>query len=753
MQNKTATMKLLKKEPGHKWEFENIGGSTRVKITSGKDIAHLYELDRKMWTVLSCPVKGLEICEKSLSYIDCDNDGKIHLDDVVRTANWITEALKNPDMLLKGDSSIDISWIDTETETGRKLYNSAKQILENLGKDTTEISISDISDNSAIFAKTRFNGDGIITEASADTEEEKSAIAAAIATAGQVTDRSGAPGVTAELIETFYKSLEEYAAWQDASVSAPFGEQTEAALSAYNALDAKVRDFFTRSRLAAFAPDSTSALDVQTARIESISAEDLNGKTAEIASYPIARITGKPEIDLNGPVNPAWAADFRTLRSIAMDSSMNVLTESDWDAIGEKFSAYTAWKTAKAGSMVEALGDGKIRELLTQNRKEALLNLVAKDSELKEEAENIELVGKFMYIYRDFYMLLRNFVTFQDFYNPDKNVRAVFQAGTLIIDQRACHLCINVADAAKHGIMAPSSGMYLLYCDCTTKTVPGVKQIVAAVTVGDIGDLSVGKNAIFYDIDGLDWDAVVTKIIENPISISQAFWSPYRRMAQTVENFINKSAAEKDAKIMAEANKKITEAPAAGGADAKPASQPFDIAKFAGIFAALGMALGMIGSFFVSLAKGFVALTWWQAILVFLGIILLISGPSMVMAWMKLRRRNLAPLLNANGWAINAAAKISIPFGATLTDIVKFPKLKLKDPYARKGIAMWAKWCISIGCIAVVCIILWLCNLLAWASLPSPFFKEKEVVIESAEAQAAEASAEEASAEDTAIAE
>ena len=50
----------------YKWNFESIGGTTRVKITSGEDIAHLSELDPKMWTVLSCPVKGLEIDEKSL---------------------------------------------------------------------------------------------------------------------------------------------------------------------------------------------------------------------------------------------------------------------------------------------------------------------------------------------------------------------------------------------------------------------------------------------------------------------------------------------------------------------------------------------------------------------------------------------------------------------------------------------------------------------------------------------------------------
>ena len=95
-------------------------------------------------------------------------------------------------------------------------------------------------------------------------------------------------------------------------------------------------------------------------------------------------------------------------------------------------------------------------------------------------------------------------------------------------------------------------------------------QIVAAVTVGEIGDLIVGKNAVYYDNEGVEWDAVVTKIVDNPISIAQSFWSPYRRMATAVENLISKSAADKDSKMMADMTAKINAAPAAvpaAGAD------------------------------------------------------------------------------------------------------------------------------------------------------------------------------------------
>ena len=737
-------MAIFNNDKKYKWEFDNIGGSSRVRIASGEDIAHLHELDPKMWTVLSCPVTGLEIDEKSLKYMDTDGDAKIRVNDIIATSQWLTSVLKNADLILEGKDSIDIEQFNVENEAGRKLYNSAKQIIENLGKEGSVISIADTADNAAIFAKTRFNGDGVITEASSDDADLKAAIAAAVASVGGVADRSGATGVNADLIEAFYKNLADYVAWTEAAVEAPFADKTDAVIDAYNALDAKVKDFFMRSKLAAFSPDSTASLDVQTASIQAISAENLTGKSAEIAAYPIARVTGKPEIDLSEPVNPAWSAQFELVKSVAF-ADKKVLTEADWAEVGAKFAAYTAWKGAKAGTCVEALGLETIKGFIAKDNKAALLDLVAQDSALAEEAANMDMVDKFLHIFRDFYRLIRNFVTFNDFYTKDKKVSAIFQSGRLIIDQRECRFCMKVADMGKHNASAAASGMFLVYCDCTTKSKPGKLSIVAAVTVGEVGDLVVGKNAVYYDNAGEEWDAVITKVIDNPISIAQSFWSPYRRMAKAVENLINKSAADKDAKMMADATAKINAMPTAvPAADGKPAAAPpFDIAKFAGIFAAIGMALGALGTAVTTIFSGILKLAWWKTILVVIAILLLISGPAMVMAWMKLRRRNIAPLLNANGWAVNAASKISIPFGETLTDIARFPKMNLKDPYAKKSNPAKA-WFLTILALVVVACGLWLGNVLSSVGLQSPLpcFNQAEPVAEEVVEPAAEEVAE-----------
>jgi hypothetical protein len=73
--------------------------------------------------------------------------------------------------------------------------------------------------------------------------------------------------------------------------------------------------------------------------------------------------------------------------------------------------------------------------------------------------------------------------------------------------------------------------------------------------------------------------------------------------------------------------------------------------------------------------------------LVIIGGIILISTPSMIIAWLKLRQRNLGPILDANGWAVNTRARINIPFGASLTQVAVLPEgsqRNRRDPYAEK---------------------------------------------------------------------
>ena len=553
----------------HTWSYANIGGNTRVVIKNGKDIQHLADLDEKLWTVLACPVTGLEIPDESLQYIDNNGDSKIHIADVISTADWLCQALRDPQVLFKGQAAL---------------------------------ALEEIADEALLAMATPLAADGIIT---------LDAVKAAIA------------GATIE------------------AQAAPEAPYTADIMAAYKACQEAYAQYF------------------QTAKLQTLG-----------------------------------------LATLPADAAAPGLTEEQFTEMGKKIAEYEAGKAAADSANAAALAAAKAQ---------------------------YKPLEKLLLLCRDFVTLLHNFVSFQDFYAKrakallgrganDESPWAIFQAGTLVIDQRACNLCLKVSDMAKHNTQAPDSGMFLIYCNCKHHASGQTMQIVAAMTVGDIRNLKVGKNALFYDRQGRDWEAEVVKIIDNPISIGQAFWSPYRKLGEWVSGLITKSAAEKEKKSFADLTAKLQTPPATGQA-AQPA--PFDIAKFAGIFAAIGMAVGAIGTFLTSLLNEvgeFAKNGWWAIPTLIICILLAISGPSMVLAWMKLRKRNLAPLLNANGWAINADAIVNVLFGNTLTEQAQYPIVKLKDPHAKtKKLTKGGKWAVAVAAIlvgvAVAVATLYLCGL------------------------------------------
>lgn len=679
----------MEKKASYNWKFKVIGGTSRIDISSGEDIRHLGELDQKLWTVLSCPTTGLEFDQKTLDVIDSDKDGRIRVGEIVSTANYLCSVIKDADLLLTRSDSIALSQFNTDSEEGRKLHDSARQILANLGLDKDSISLADSSDNAAIFAKTKFNGDGVVTPFSADDEAVRTVIEDVIATTGGRIDRSGIQGIDSEQLEAFFTSCADYSQWRkalEAEGILPYGDNTEAALSAVEAISAKVQDYFMRCKLAVFDAEAAPALDVQVSKISEISGNDLSLCGNVIAQYPIARVTGESLLPFNG-INPAWQGAFDTLKKLVLDvdfKDRDAISESEWNEILHKLSSYSAWKASKAGASVEALGIDRINEILDSQAKDAIAELIAQDRALEAEASSIDSVDNFLRLYKHFYTLLRNFVTFDDFF--DKKEKAVFQAGRLYIDQRSLELCIKVADMGKHGDMAKLSGMYIIYCSCNSKATGKKLDIAAVLTDGDVDNLRVGMNAVFYDWEGVDYDAVVTKIVDNPVSIRQAFLAPYKKFIRSITEKINKNALEKSNKVDANLSSKVntvsvptTKEAVEAAKAANPPAQSFDIAKFAGIFAALGMALGMIGSALMKLID-----PWYNLFTLLIVLVLCISGPSMFMAWQKLRKRNLAPMLNANGWAINARVLVNIAFGATLTSLAKFPAIELIDLGARK---------------------------------------------------------------------
>lgn len=513
---------------------------------------------------------------------------------------------------------------------------------------------------------------GVPLAAIRDEDEEGAAIAtAARELLADIGSTDGLVTVAAANAAQTRHAQRALAAWEAAGQAArPLGDATAAAHEAVAAVAEKVEDWFVRGRLAAFDARAGAALNAADATLLALGSVTLKREDEGVAALPLAHVQAGAALPLGSGLNPAWAARMATLQQAAVQPLLGeraLLTEADWQALKDQLAPYAAWLAAKPDAAVEA---DAVRQL------ERLAHYV-----------------------RDLLSLANNFVAFRDFYT--RQGKATFQVGTLYLDGRSAELCVAVNDAARHGTLATLSRMCLVYCDCTR----GAEKlsIAAAFTAGDSDQLMVSRNGVFYDRLGRDWDATITKIIDHPISLRQAFWSPYKRVARFVGEQLQKIAASKskasDDKLstaVVDGTKKVA-APAAPAA----APPPFDVGKFAGIFAAIGLAVGAIGTALASVLVGLLALAWWQLPFALAGLMLAISGPAVILAWFKLRSRNLGPLLDANGWAINARAKINIPFGTSLTQLAQLPpnsERALTDPYAEKK----KPWALYFSIVAVV---------------------------------------------------
>ncbi len=472
------------------------------------------------------------------------------------------------------------------------------------------------------------------------------------------------------------------AAWEAQGAQArPLGDATEAAYAALVAVADKVDDWFVRCNLAAFDGRAADALNASAEAFTALGAVSLKSNSDGIAALPLAHVQAQASLPLTAGINPAWANAMATLRTsvvLPLLGARDVLTAADWQSLKDQLAPFATWQASKPDPTTQ--GDG-VREL--------------------------EQLARYV---RDLLVLANNFVAFRDFYTHQG--KATFQVGTLYLDGRSCDLCVAVNDAAKHAAMAGLARVCLVYVDCVRGA--DKMSVAAAFTAGDADQLMVGRNGVFYDRQGRDWNATITKMVEHPISLRQAFWSPYKRLARMVNDLAQKAASSKakeaDDRMALTATKAVppVAAPNPPAPAAPAAASAFDVGKFAGIFAAIGLALGALGTALASAMAGLFTLAWWQFPIVVAGLMLLVSGPAVIMAWFKLRSRNLGPILDANGWAINARARINIPFGTSLTQVAELPanaERSLADPYAEKQ-TPWGSYGMLLA-VAVFAIVAW----------------------------------------------
>lgn len=720
----------MKSEPVHKWRFRRSGGAEQVVLQSGEDLLRLDSLDQKLWVALSCPTEGLEFDEITLRLIDTDKDGRIRPPELIAALKWAGARLVNADTLLSGKAALPLAAISDASDNGKALVSAARRILESLDKaDAEAISVEETHQAANLFAQFPFNGDGIIPPSAVEDSAVKKLVEEIVATVGGEVDRGGEAGVTRAKLEEFYRELEDFSAWWRAGEEnssspdrLPLGEATPDGYETLRLVREKIDDFFFRCRLGEFDTRAVSYLNHSEKEYAVLAEKCLAAVPEELGARPLAAVGPDRPLPLRKGLNPAWTSaigEFRDKVVAALVGDVDQLSEEDWKAIKEKFAAYESWLLAKKGTSVEQLGLPRIREILESDQRGAIEALIEQDLQRADEAAALEDLDRLARYHRDLFRLTRNFVSFHDFFSREE--RAIFQAGVLYLDSRSCELCVHVSDPNAHATLANLSRCYIAYCECRRLGEPPMK-IAAVFSNGDSDNLMVGRNGVFYDRQGRDWDATIVRVVENPISIRQAFWAPYKKFARFVDEQLEKRAALAD-----EATTKRMSAAAEGTASLDKTAPPPEPPKRidVGTVAALGVALGSIGTFITVILIRMIEFGPWLP-LALVAVILVISFPSMFLAWLKLRRRTLGPILDASGWAINGQVKIGVGLARSLTGIQQLPPdsvRELPDTFegdARRKRLAWLTVILAITILAFA----WTAYRNDWIPLPDPAREE-----------------------------
>lgn len=261
---------------------------------------------------------------------------------------------------------------------------------------------------------------------------------------------------------------------------------------------------------------------------------------------------------------------------------------------------------------------------------------------------------------------LENFVNMKRLYSKDS--LAIFQVGTLRIDAREMVLSFDVESEAAHSALAGKSNCCVIYLKLVNPATKATRSVCSVVTKGSIGRLYVGRNGVFHDLDGNEWEAVITRIVENQVSLAEAFWMPWRKVGEAISGTARKFLGDKQSCAQKTLDKGTKNAESGGAA-------------LASSVAAVGIAVGMIGAAAASFAAVFTGMSAWQLAASLAALVLVVSMPSVVLTWFKLRRRDIGAILNASGWAVNRPMAFSIKRASDFTKCLP----------CRRCLIFWAK--------------------------------------------------------------
>lgn len=656
-------------------EFQKIAGSRQIVIKTAKDLNAAANLDPAHWAVTGMPLDSIVYDIDFLTLVDTDQNNRIRPDELKHAILWLLGMMNDPSGIEEGSPVLKLSAVNMESEDAAIMVSTARIILQNLGlSNSDEITLEQVLDRRNLVLNSCGNGDGVITAENNDNELLAEYIRDAIAVCGSVEDVTGLPGIDQELNEKFQAELENCHVWhqeEKGKVLFPCGGKTQEFYEKYIVVEEVIDQYFLLCHaVAGCSAERFSAM-------QHFDPLDSKAMGDFIGNAPCAIPDPSCVLTLNGWINPEKGKGLRAFFEMAQELGFLIrkgeLTEQEWGWIKEKLAPRKDWLARTPEGAVNTIPSEKIREYLEKKVPAAAIELIERDREVKKEIEAYASLRKLILYQHRMVDFVNNFINLSSLFNPEK--LSLIQSGHLIMD--SCHytLSCKVTDIASHKKIIQRSNICVMYVALSTGMPNELKTmtLAVAITSGTMRDIFVGRTGVFIGKDGVEWDAKVIDFVQQPVSLGEAIQMPFIRFGEFLEKQADKFFSSRSKAMETSLSKDLTNGKLPGEV-AQTASKQTPAVSGSMMLMGGGVGLAALGSAFALIVNTLKSIPVWNVLLVLIGIILVISGPMIMVSILKLCRRHVSDFFAASGWAVNPRMKLTNRMGLIFTHTPEKPK-------------------------------------------------------------------------------
>ena len=648
----------------HHMTFQRLGRLHHLRIADARDLATVSDLDEAHWVATGAPTEGLNCDPALLDFIDTDDNHRIMCFELIEAIEWLLDVLTDPAGVTEGSDTLRLDAVDTDKADGERIHRSASKMLARLGDAGSDaITLRQVREIKATEQALPVSEAGVVLPEATDDDEVRRFLTDVIATVGGADHPAGEKGLDQAHLDAFLDQAAAHLDWaargRDSDEIMPLGAKTADAFALVSNVRAKLDQYFAQCEAAAFDPRAVGRFRPDEEQLARMDFSDPQAIEKFIEGSPLAPPRADRTLDMGEQLNPCYTERLAELNAQAIAPALGKpatsLTLDDWNAVKRFFAAHKQWAAAKPGRAVEPLGAALLAKYLDAKFRKAAESLIADATAQALAMDNIRLTEKAILYQAHLLDLANNFVSFPHLYDPSR--RAMFELGTLVMDGRRFNFTLLASNRAEHSKVAAAGNMFIFYAEILPGGGGATCEIAVPVTSGGKGNLCVGMRGVFEDLSGRQSDARIVQIIENPISLGEAFVSPFKRIGKVLGGKIESITASAEKEFDARTASVID---GKGPAEPAPKAAPPNQGMLAGgMLMGGGVAIAALGSAVAFITKTLSGVPVWKIAIGIGAAVLAVVLPTSIVAVLKLRKRDLSSILAGAGWAINARMRLT----------------------------------------------------------------------------------------------